>query len=355
MVPISICIIAKNEEKNLHPFLSSIKEHMKNYPHEVIFVDTGSTDDTVKIATEYLGKTYHFDWIGDFSAARNYSISLAKYDWILVLDCDEYITKFDYRCIEQLTKEYPQGVGVLTRNSHYEMNETDSIYTDQVERLFNKKYYHYESIIHEQVRHKTRGSDYTRVAFPLYVDHCGYVGTPEEIVRKAERNNELLFKMLEETPDDPYLYFQIGQSYNMIHDDEKAAYYYGKGLEFDVNPEAEYVRMMVVSYGYNLLHLNRLEEALAFQAIYDDFGDRADFVCLMGLIYMHNGMLLQAMGEFLKAISFEEANVLGVNSFIPYYNMGVINEITGDAETAKQYYKKCGDFKPAMDRLNELN
>lgn len=32
-----------------------------------------------------------FQWINDFSAARNFSISQATYDWILVLDCDEFV------------------------------------------------------------------------------------------------------------------------------------------------------------------------------------------------------------------------------------------------------------------------
>lgn len=95
------------------------------------------------------------------------------------------------------------------------MNDTDSVYTDDVERFFNKKLFHYEAIIHEQVR-ALDGTEYKRVALPLTVDHCGYNGTIEDLRKKAERNNELLLKMLAETPDDPYLYFQIGQSYNSI-------------------------------------------------------------------------------------------------------------------------------------------
>ena len=60
MIPISICIIAKNEEKHLHTFLSSIKNHMKAYPHEIVFVDTGSTDSTKEIASQYTNHSYDF-------------------------------------------------------------------------------------------------------------------------------------------------------------------------------------------------------------------------------------------------------------------------------------------------------
>lgn len=353
MTPISICIIAKNEEKHMETFLSSIKTHMGDYPHEIVLVDTGSADRTVEIARKFTDKVFFFKWIRDFSAARNFSISCAAYDWILVLDCDEYVIDLRPEAFDEMAKQFPNAVGMLTRKNHYEMNDTDSLYTDQVERFFNRKLFHYEAIIHEQVR-ALNGEPFERVAIPLVVDHAGYVGTFEDLQKKAERNNELLLKMLEENPNDPYLYFQIGQSYNMLHDDEKACYYYGKGLEYEVDPQAEYVQMMVIGYGYALLHLGRLEEALLFENIYEDFSFTADFVCLMGLIYLRNGKVLQAMQEFLKATTFETSNVEGANSFIPTYNMGCINEVMGDIETAVTLYRKCGNFKPALERLVEL-
>lgn len=354
MTPISICIIAKNEEKNMETFLSSIKKHMGDYPHEIVVVDTGSTDKTVDIAKKYTDKLFFFEWIGDFAAARNFSLSCAENDWVLVLDCDEYMDDLNPQGFAQMMQQYPNGVGMLTRRNHYAMNGTDSVYTDQVERFFDRRQYHYEAIIHEQVR-RIDGTPFERVAIPLTVEHCGYSGTPEEMQRKAERNNELLLKMLKEEPDNPYLYFQLGQSYNSIHDDEKAAYYYSKGLEYELDPQAEFVQMMVIGYGYNLLHLERYDEALLFENIYKDFAFSADFVCLMGLIYLRNGMVVKAMQEFLKATTIEESHVTGANSFIPTYNMGCINEVLGNIETAVTLYKKCGDFKPALDRLAELD
>lgn len=353
MTPISICVIMKNEEKNMKNFLSSIKKHFEGYPYELVLVDTGSTDATLSIAEKYTDKIFHFKWIGDFSAARNFSLSCASNDWVLILDCDEYVEALDPRGFQAIIAYHPSSVGMLSRKNHYEMNGTDSVYTDDVERFFDRRLFHYEAIIHEQVR-AIDGSDFDRVALPLTVDHCGYNGSIEDLRKKAERNNELLLKMLEENPDDPYLYFQIGQSYNMLRDDEKACYYYGKGLEYDVDPRAEYVQMMVIGYGYALLHLERYDEALQFQNIYEEFATTADFVCLMGLIYLRKGMIVQAMAEFLKATTFESAKTEGANSFIPTFNMGCINEVMGDIDTAVTLYKKCGNFKPAVDRLKAL-
>lgn len=353
MTPISVCIIAKNEEKHMDIFLSSIKQFLKDCPHELIFVDTGSTDKTKELAAKYTDTIFDFPWINDFSAARNFSISKASHDWILVLDCDETITHLDINNIQEFIHKYPNSIGMLTRLNHYEMNGTDSVYTDKVERLFHRDYFHYEAIIHEQVVPLTKEPFY-KIDISLVVDHSGYNGTLEEIQQKVERNNSLLLKMLEETPDNPYLYFQLGQSYNMLHDDEKAAYYYGKGLEYNVDPKEEYVQMMVIGYGYALLHLERYEEALFFENIYDEFAVSADFVGLMGLIYLRSGHILKAMPQFLKATTMEVAHVTGANSFIPTYNMGFVNEMLRDKETAILLYQKCGDFKPALERLEVL-
>lgn len=354
MLPISICIIAKNEEKNIDRFLNAILDSMKGYEYEIVLVDTGSTDDTVRIAKKYLDNVYHFNWIDNFSAARNYSISLASNDWILVLDCDEFITQVDVSCFEMLVNQYPDAVGVLNRVNHFNMNGSKSIYTDQVERFFNRKLYNYEYIIHEQVRNINSFDKYKRVEIPLEVDHFGYNGTEEELINKVNRNNELLLKMLDEKPDDSYIYFQLGQSYNALQDDEKACFYYGKGLEYDVDPRAEYVQMMVIGYGYALVNLEKYEEALGFESIYEEFSSSADFVCLMGIIYLRNGLVEAAADEFLKATSMVNYHVEGTNTFIPFYNLGCINEVIGNTDIAIELYEKCGDFPNAKDRLLEL-
>lgn len=353
MTPISICVIAKNEEKHMDAFLSAIREHMKGYPYEVVLVDTGSTDRTVEIASRYNTKIFHFDWIDDFSAARNYSLSCASFSWVLVLDCDEYLTDIKTECFEQMMKQYPRGVGMIVRKNHCWSNGSDRIFTDDVNRFFCRKHYHYEDMIHEQLC-ANNGQPYEMVNLPVAVEHFGYNGTKEELEAKARRNNELLFRMLEEHPDDPYLYFQIGQSYNLIDETEKACEYYAKGLEFDVNPELEYVQLMVHSYGCALLNLKRYQEALAFENIYDAFATTPEFVCLMGQIYMKNGMLLKAMKEFLKATTFPTCDMEGANTFTPLYNMGRINEMMGDRDSAMKLYESCGSYPPAQERLKAL-
>lgn len=373
MIPISVCMIAKNEERNIENCLKALS----SFDWEIIVVDTGSSDRTKAIASRYADKVLDYTWTNDFAAARNYSIAQASHDFILVIDCDEILTEIDLNAMSALMEAHPRHIGLLSRQNHYELNGTDSVYVDLVERLFSRKYYHYSGIIHEQVvpkesfrqdlsvrNNSAQTPDAMALTYsaqetgtyriPLVLDHCGYNGSEEELMKKSQRNIELLQIDLEKHPDNPYTYFQLGQSYNMIHDDENAALYYGKGLSYDVDPSAEYVQMMVIGYGYALLHLCRSEEALGLSGVYDAFDSSADFVCLMGLIYLRNGQYMKALLEFLKATTFQTAHVTGANSFIPSYNIGLINEILGEKEMALVHYRKCGNFPMALEKIETL-
>ena len=65
---ISVCMIVKNEEKNLADCLNCLQD----IADEIIIGDTGSTDSTKTIASKYTDKVYDFEWIDDFAAARNF-------------------------------------------------------------------------------------------------------------------------------------------------------------------------------------------------------------------------------------------------------------------------------------------
>lgn len=355
VVPISICIIAKNEHEHMEGFLKSIRKAFEGKPIEILVLDTGSTDDTKEIALRYADRVEDFVWVSDFSAARNRSIELASNDWILPLDCDENVISADYNDLQDFIHRCPNVVGRILRHNHYPQNDTDAVFDDRVERFFDRRIYHYVSPIHEQVTPLNEHKTCIIAPVKVEVDHSGYTGDREKLIAKAERNNELLFKMLQKEPDNPYLYFQIGQSYNVLGDNENAAKYFGKALTYDLDPNLEYVKMCVTAYGYALLDLGRYDEVLQFENIYDTFGGNADFDCLMGLINMRVEKPVSAMKYFLKATSYDTCSVVGTNSYIPRYNMGLIDETMGDIDNAVKLYRACGDFKPAVERLKIFN
>ncbi|MCD7725599.1 MAG: glycosyltransferase family 2 protein [Clostridiales bacterium] len=352
MVPISVCIITKNEEKNLAKCLAPLTP----YGFEIIVVDTGSTDRTREIALQYTDKVYDFQWVDDFSAARNFSIQKASHNYILVLDSDEFLTQIDIEGVYQAIEAHPRAVGLLLRNSYYDSQGTPNKYTDRVERLFHRQYYTYKFPIHEQVTEiASDNTIYERYDLPLAVEHVGYNGSPEELKQKALRNNALLFREIEKDPSNAYLYFQVGQSFNMIKDYENAYHYYQKAFSLPLIPEQEWVQAMAISYINAMTHTGRAGEAIAFfQPYYQDFATSASFFNSMGVAYLNASQPLKAMLEFVKAIQCPVVNDEGSNTYLPYYNIGLANEMLGNVPDAIQFYRKCGDYSLAQERLRAL-
>ena len=87
MITISLCMIVKNEDQLIERCLNCVKDIVD----EIIVIDTGSTDNTKELASKYTAKIYDFEWIDDFSAARNFSFSKATMDYIYTADADEII------------------------------------------------------------------------------------------------------------------------------------------------------------------------------------------------------------------------------------------------------------------------
>ena len=149
---LSVCIITKNEEKNIGDCLASLK----NIANEIIVVDTGSTDRTIEIAKQYGADVYYFEWINDFSAARNESLKYATCDFILCIDADERLGNPDV-LLDYLTKIKNQkelDVQIMTCKQinifGKHINTTTSF--SNVVRLFaNNKGLHFEGKVHEQL------------------------------------------------------------------------------------------------------------------------------------------------------------------------------------------------------------
>lgn len=352
---ISICIITKNECDTLRQCLEALTPYAKAGNHEIVVVDTGSTDKTMEMCQKYTNKIYEFPWIQDFSAARNFAAKKASNDWILCIDSDEFIIQWDEANLQQLIKNNPQSIGgfSLLCTCGFGRNQYQS--KDKVYRLYNRKLYHFTRPIHEQITPICPSLSTTLFVTNLYAEHFSYAGSPEELMQKSQRNIGLLMEELKKNPHDPYILFQLGQSYYMIEDYETALHYYDLGLCEDVNPALDYVTTMVVSYGYTLINLKQFQKALDLEGIYETFGNKADYVFLMGMIYLNNGFFADAIAQFEKATTFPTAEVVGANSFRAWHNLGVIYECSGQLQKAIAYYKKCGDFPPALERLKVLS
>ncbi len=368
---LSICIITKNEEQNIKRCLSCLSDTEL----EIIVVDTGSIDRTKEIAREYTDFVYDFAWKDDFAAAKNYAISKASNEYVMVIDSDEFLEKTDLVQLEELIEAHPDDVGRIRRINVFSRDGVGQENREWLNRIFSKKKFHYEGRIHEQVV-PYKGDTYDTYQTPVTILHTGYDLPMEERRKKAERNALLLQKELENWEEKypgityeaekyqissrqaeqiSYILYQLGKSAYMAQDYEKACDYFARGLSFDLNPRLEYVIDMVETYGYALLNSNRAEEALFFEGIRDEFGDSADFQFLMGLIYMNNGRFEEAVAQFEKATEQKDCKMTGVNSYLAYYNIGVIYECLGQKDKALAYYGKCPEYGPVKKRMQEMD
>ena len=86
-IPLSVAIITKNEAENLSDCLKSVL-----FAEQIVVVDSGSTDDTVAIASDFGCEVFAEPWRG-FGPQKQLAVDRCKKPWILVLDADERIPK----------------------------------------------------------------------------------------------------------------------------------------------------------------------------------------------------------------------------------------------------------------------
>lgn len=347
MIPISVCIITKNEAEHLEKCLSALKP----YPFEIIVTDTGSTDNSKEIAYKYTDKVYDFDWINDFSAARNFTINRASHNIILSLDTDEFIKDIDLEKLEQLIQDNPKYVGSIKMLNYFEDNGNIRYQTARLDRLFNRKYYHFENPIHETLSPIAK-IPYLSYETPIVVEHVGYLGTKEYLDKKSMRNMELLQKELEADPENPYLYFQIAQCYMMMRDMEHTEEYFNMSISHNPDPLDDYTRILVTNYGSILLDNMKVEKAMQLLSYYDYFNDNADYLCMIGRAYILSNQPLKALPEFVKALTAPKQD--SVEPKVASYHIGFIYELFGKKDIAAEHYRRCGDYAPALEALERI-
>jgi len=187
---ISVCMIAKNEEKNIKNSL----ECARKFADEIIVVDTGSEDATPEIARSMGAKVYFFPWRDDFSAARNESLKYATCDWILWLDADDVIDDVNIERIKELKKILPPEKNeayLFLIESKIADGGEDPWYWYQLRMFPNHKDIKFEGRIHEQVVFSLLRLGIKEKVANIKIVHTGYTDKGK-IVEKIQRNLRLL-------------------------------------------------------------------------------------------------------------------------------------------------------------------
>jgi glycosyltransferase involved in cell wall biosynthesis/2-polyprenyl-3-methyl-5-hydroxy-6-metoxy-1,4-benzoquinol methylase len=202
---ISTCMIVKNEEDNLSRCLKTVT----NFSDEIIIVDTGSTDDTKRIATKFTDKVYDLQWLeedglGNFSRARNYSIEKATGDFIFWIDADEQLEN-DIKLFKYILSDYYDGILLKQKQCQTVQGHEMKINVDVMhDRLFkNNIGIKFTGVVHEYPSKDDEHFLGSKMFWQdtSYVLHYG-LANQEMLKRKSlGRNSDLIYKNVRTYPN----------------------------------------------------------------------------------------------------------------------------------------------------------
>ncbi len=271
-IAVSLCMIVKDEAKNISRCLASLKPVVD----EVVVVDTGSSDLTREIAEAFGARVVEYNWSGDFSAARNKSLETASGNWILVMDADEVISTLDHEAFNKLIKESKKrniAYTVVTRNynnqvyieqwqinnGQYPGDEAGRgwIPSDKVRVFPNIPLIRFENEIHEMVEPVLNRLKFPRKKTSSFlVHHYGHLDDARQ-TRKKEIYYELSKKKLETSGGSPTALVELAIQANEANRSEEALDLWQRALKYDPHSWLVYFNL-----GATYIRLGRIEDAL---------------------------------------------------------------------------------------------
>ncbi|MBW3013481.1 glycosyltransferase [Candidatus Woesearchaeota archaeon] len=341
MTTISVCMIVKNEEACLERCLNSIKD----LADEIIIVDTGSTDKTVEIAKKFTEKIFDFEWIGDFSAARNFSIKQATKDWILVLDADEMIVEEDVYVIKDLVEKEDAAAYYLNQVDYVKVDDVNKYgivsqnkeldgmmpFTSKpIARLFrNKKEIQFNNKIHEVINQSIDEKGYKLEFTNANIIH--FIDDQKGGFGKDKLQNYLNIglEQIKQTPNDPKAYSDVAKLHLIIRDLESAKKYLTKAIEID-NKDAESYYVLGRIYEWK----NMIDDAVKCYRMSIKFNPNKTEA------YIGLGTLLMSSKDFDKAIKvYEKAAENGIFNVFLLNNLAYLYSITNQGPKAIKIYE----------------
>jgi glycosyltransferase involved in cell wall biosynthesis len=170
----------------------------------------------VDLAQKMGAKVYHFPWINDFSAAKNFAIEQAKGNWIVFLDADEYFSREDAEKMKVLLTNVENNPAlrkncITLKCACVQLDDEGKPFMVlEQERVFrNRPDIRYVGKIHEMLSTMGQG---VYNAPELSIMHTGYSKSAYKEGNKAARNLTMLREELANKPGDPDLLCYIADS-----------------------------------------------------------------------------------------------------------------------------------------------
>ncbi|MGA1015445.1 MAG: glycosyltransferase, partial [Limisphaerales bacterium] len=300
---LSVCMIAKNEAS----FIGQAIDSVQDIAHEIIVVDTGSTDETVEIARSKGAKVIETVWEDDFSQARNIYLKHATGDWILVLDADECLAAEDLPLLKEDLRK-PNAICLRLPIYNHGANEYGRGF---VPRLFrNAPWITYQGAIHEQIHahivalNQQWDTETTLGSTPI--QHYGYQDHVIKAKGKRERNLMMLQKAIETREGDPNIEYNYALELRNAGKMDESLLHFRKAFELIRDlPESHQVQE------FNLAVVQQLATVLFSMKDYQGVLQLTEeaFVKQLGMfasLSLLVSMASQAMGDHENTLIYAE-------------------------------------------------
>ncbi|MCF8167856.1 MAG: glycosyltransferase family 2 protein [Rhodoferax sp.] len=338
-------MIVRNESATIKRCLDSVRD----WVDYMVVIDTGSSDDTVRVAQAAGARVGHFQWIDDFSAARNYSLTIANADWNLVLDADESVV-VGAADIGRLRLVKPDFVAAVRIDSNFEVEGNASTASSWISRVLPKGV-GYAGVVHEQPLHTLAIH-----RLSVHVAHAGYL--PQAMAAKIGRNASLLEKALIVRPGDGYLLYQLGKDY-LVYQRYADAVRTFVEADLVLGQDHHLAHDLLIRWLFALKKLAQFEVAVALaESRMTQWAQSPDYWFVVGDLLLdfacshpEKAQELMPMIEasWLRCLEIGErpdleGAVHGRGSYLPAQNLAVIYEGSGRADDAHRCQELAASF-----------
>jgi (heptosyl)LPS beta-1,4-glucosyltransferase len=191
---LSVVITAWNEAANLPRAVKSVS----GLADEIVVVDTESTDDTIAVAKKLGCKVFSHPNTGIVEPVRNFSISKASGNWILLLDADEEVSPALAKAIHQaMTSDAADYFRLPRKNLIFGKWITSSHWwPDYVYRLFKKGFIVWNEAIHSVPMTRGRGADFPARENSAIIHH--HYQNIDQYLERINRYTDHQLKLLQE-------------------------------------------------------------------------------------------------------------------------------------------------------------
>ena len=348
MATISLCMIVKNEEELLARCLDSVKQVVD----EIIIVDTGSTDQTKEIAKRYTDKIYDFEWINDFSAARNFSYEKATMDYQMWLDADDVLPEESLQALIKLKpKLLKNDVEIVTMKyvTHFDEHDIPTVISVRERLTRRDKSFSWLDPIHECIP----------IAGRLYTSDIVVHHRPIHKEERTERNINILREIEKsDTVLTPRQQYYFARELQGQEDYPKAIYYFEKFLDSGEG----YAEDNIASCFHKALCYKALNDedkiipSLLKSFEYDT--PRAEVCSEIGYFYKNKKQYELALKWFDHAIQLKKPEVSSFLlcdfwGYIPNIEACVCAGELGDYEKATAYNEAAATYKPLAPAVQQ--